>query len=157
MFWDMAAWHMAWNASHAALYDESQPREALRIKAQREYFRMGEDFLLRGIKNNPEKPQLYEKLGLIYQTKFNDHLKASRAYDESARRPGAREYAIRFAAFELSHVPGYEREAYDRLIALYREGEKHHVRTLFTRIAALEEKLGIPPEQRIPQPRKDEP
>jgi hypothetical protein len=26
-FWDMSAWHMAYNASVAALNDESQPRE----------------------------------------------------------------------------------------------------------------------------------
>lgn len=50
LFWDMAAWHMAWNASVAALNDRTQPREALRIKAQREYFALGKDFLERGIK-----------------------------------------------------------------------------------------------------------
>src|SRR5438270_10254013 len=37
MFWDMAAWHMAWNASAAAINDQSQPRLALRVRAQREY------------------------------------------------------------------------------------------------------------------------
>src|SRR6266446_8774434 len=52
LFWDMAAWHMAWNASVAALNDPTQPRQALRIKAQRDYFALGKDFLERGIKNN---------------------------------------------------------------------------------------------------------
>ena len=41
LFWDMAAWHMAWNASAAALRDPGQPRLALRIKAQREYIQLG--------------------------------------------------------------------------------------------------------------------
>src|SRR3989440_5139460 len=58
LFWDMAAWHMAWNASEAAMNDSSQPRLALRVKAQREYFALGKDFLERGIKNNPDQPQL---------------------------------------------------------------------------------------------------
>ena len=49
LFWDMAAWHMAWNASVAAFNDPSQPRQALRVKAQREYFALGKDFLERGI------------------------------------------------------------------------------------------------------------
>jgi hypothetical protein len=62
LFWDMAAWHMAWNASAAAMNDQSQPRLALRVKAQREYFALGKDFLERGIKNNPDKPQLYEAM-----------------------------------------------------------------------------------------------
>src|SRR6185295_13858761 len=47
LFWDMAAWHMSWNASVAALNDPSQPRQALRVKAQREYFALGRDFLER--------------------------------------------------------------------------------------------------------------
>ena len=42
-------WHMAYNASVAALEDPNQPREALRVKAQREYWKLGEEFLLRGI------------------------------------------------------------------------------------------------------------
>src|SRR3954451_5407980 len=31
LFWEMAAWHMAWNASVAALTDPTQPRQALRV------------------------------------------------------------------------------------------------------------------------------
>src|SRR5205809_3021557 len=57
MFWDMAAWHMAWNASVAAMNDKSQPRLALRVKAQREYFALGKDFLERGRKKNPDQLQ----------------------------------------------------------------------------------------------------
>ena len=69
LFWDMAAWHMAWNASAAARRDETQPRQALRVKAEREYFDIGKDFLERGIRNNPDKPQLYEALARLYQMK----------------------------------------------------------------------------------------
>jgi len=60
LFWDTAAWHMAWNASVAAMNDRKQPRLALRVKAQREYFALGKDFLERGIENNPDRPDLYE-------------------------------------------------------------------------------------------------
>src|SRR5437667_12476192 len=38
LFWDTAAWHMAWIASVVAMNEQSQPRLALRVKAQREYF-----------------------------------------------------------------------------------------------------------------------
>ncbi|MGC3991820.1 MAG: hypothetical protein QM796_19425 [Chthoniobacteraceae bacterium] len=37
MFWDMASWHMAWNASVAAMDDPNQPRELLRVKTAKEY------------------------------------------------------------------------------------------------------------------------
>ena len=112
LFWDMAAWHMAWNASVAALNDPSQPRQALRVKAQREYFALGKDFLERGIKNNPDQPQLYDALARLYRDKYHDHEHASRYYAIAAQRPGAPSYEKRFAAYELSYCEGRENEAY---------------------------------------------
>ena len=70
LFWDTAAWHMAWNASVAAMNDTNQPRQALRVKAQREYFAIGKEFLERGIKNNPDRPELYEALAQTVQGKI---------------------------------------------------------------------------------------
>jgi len=149
LFWDMAAWHMAWNASTAAMNDTSQPRMALRVKAQREYFGLGKDFLEHGIKNNPDKPLLYEALARLYADKLNDHERASEFYDNAARLPGAPTFDRRFSAYELSYCEGHERDAYERLRGLYDEGEKERLPTLIKRLKFLEDKLAIPPEQRI--------
>ena len=151
LFWDMAAWHMAWNASAAAINDPSQPRLALRVKAQREYIALGKDFLEAGIKNNPDKPELYEALARLYRDKLNDHANASECYAKAAALPGAHSYDRRFAAYELSYCEGREPEAYERLRALYDEGEKERLPTLIKRLKFLEEKLQIPAEQRIPE------
>ncbi len=151
LFWDMAAWHMAWNASVAAMNDPQQPRLALRIKAQREYFALGQDFLERGIKNNPERPQLYEALGRLYRDKYKDHAQASTAFAQAAALPGAPSYDRRFSAYELSYCDGREREAYDRLRALYAAGENERLPTLLKRLKYLEEKLNVPPQERIPE------
>jgi len=151
LFWDMAAWHMAWNASAAAINDSSQPRMALRMKTQREYFALGKDFLERGIKNNPDKPQLYESLALLYREKLNDHERASECYAKAGALPGAHSYDKRFSAYELSYCEGHEREAYERLRALYDVGERERLPTLIRRLRVLEDKLAIPPEQRIPE------
>jgi hypothetical protein len=150
LFWDIAAWHIAWNASAAAINDASQSRRALRVKAQREYLAVGKDFLERGIKNNPEKAELYESLALLYREKYDDHAHASEFYGKAAALPGARSYDRRFAAYELSYCEGRERDAYKRLRALYDEGEKERLPTLIKRLKFLEEKLAIPPEQRVP-------
>src|SRR5438477_8016003 len=112
LFWDMAAWHMAWNASTAAMNDPHQPRQALRIKAAREYFQLGKDFLERGIQNNPERPELYEALARLYRDKYEDHEHASEFFVKAAALPGAHSYARRFAAYELAQCPGREGEAY---------------------------------------------
>jgi hypothetical protein len=149
LFWDMAAWHMAWNASVAAMNDRSQPRLALRVKAQREYFAIGNDFLERGIKNNPDHPQLYESLARLHKEKYNDHARASEFFAKAAALPGAPSYAKRFSAYELSYCAGREREAYERLRQLYDAGEKERLPTLIARLKFLENKLDIPQDQRI--------
>jgi hypothetical protein len=152
LFWEMAAWHMAWNASAAAMRDPTQPREALRIKAQREYFDLGRDFLERGIQNNPERPQLYEAMARLYREKYRDHERAAEYYALAASKPGAPAYAHRFAAYELSNVEGREPEAYARLLQLYHTGEHERLPTLIRRLKFLEEHLNIPLDQRIPEP-----
>ncbi|MEY2496453.1 MAG: hypothetical protein QOD12_9 [Verrucomicrobiota bacterium] len=150
LFWDMAAWHMAWNASVAALNDLAQPRLALRVKAQREYFQLGKDFLMRGIQNNPERPQLYEALARLYRDKYIDHEHAAEFFAKAAALPGAPSYERRFAAYELSHCEGREREAYENLRRLYDLGENERLPTLLSRLKDLERKLDIPLDQRIP-------
>jgi hypothetical protein len=149
-FWDTAAWHMAWNASVAALNDPSQPRQALRVKAQRDYFALGKDFLERGIKNNPRNPKLYESMAMLYRDKYNDHAHASEFYRKAADCPGAPSYDKRFSAYELSYCAGWEPQAYIQLRRLYDEGEQERLPTLIKRLKYLEAKLNIPKEQRIP-------
>jgi len=152
LFWDMAAWHMGWNASTAAINNPSQPRLALRLKAQREYFDLGKDFLERGIKNNPERPQLYEAMARLYRDKYIDHAQAAEFFAREAVLPGAPGYARRFAAYELAQSPGQEQRAYDLLHALYQSGERERLPTLLRRLKELETKLNIPSDQRIPDP-----
>jgi uncharacterized protein HemY len=138
---------MAWNASTAALNDPTQPRQALRIKAAREYLQLGKDFLERGIKNNPERPELYEALARLYRDKYRDHERASEFFSKAAALPSAHSYARRFAAYELAQCPGREREAYERLRLLYDLGERERLPALLRHLDELETKLNIPPEQ----------
>ena len=157
VFWDMAGWHMAYNASVAALRDESQPREALRLKAQREYWKLGEDFYKRGIQNNPDHAFLFEGLGRLYREKFQDHWKAYEMFDAASKRPDAMAYIHRFAAYELAAVPGKEKEAYARLKALYDKGEDEHLPTLLKLLGELEEKLNVPAKDRTYSPSSSPP
>ncbi len=148
MFWDHAAWHMAYNASVAAMENPDQPREALRIKAQREYFKLGEQYLLRGLKFNPDRAALYDRLGMLYADKFKDPCKAAWAYGEAAKRPDAMPYVKRLALYNLAHCPGHEREAYEKLKELYQNPDERLL-TLLLRINELQDKLNIPAAERI--------
>ena len=148
-YWDMAAWHMAWNASTAAINNEKQPSEALRIKAQREYFRLGRDFLERGIKNNPDRHQLHLQLAVLLRDKFEDHCAAAESFAKAASFPDAPPYAARFACYELAKCPGREREAYEKLRALWNQGERQRLPSLINLLRDMENRLDIPAGERI--------
>jgi hypothetical protein len=150
LYWDIAAWHMAWNASIAALQDPKQKSEVLRERARRQYIDLGRDFLERGIRNNPDNYLLYERLGILLRDKVEDHSAAADAFAKAASFPDAPIYIGRFAAYELEKVPGREREAYDTLLTLYHQGKKQWMPSLLTKIRKLEIKLKIPADQRIP-------
>jgi len=148
-YWDMAAWHMAWNASVAALEDKTQPSEALRIRNQRQYFQLGKDFLDRGIRNNPDNYLLYERLGVLLRDKLEDHCGAADAFAKAASFEKSPPYLARFAGYEMAKCEGREKEAYDRLRTLYDKGEAQRLPTLITTLQELEKKLDVPEADRI--------
>jgi hypothetical protein len=148
LFWEMAGWHMAWNAGTAAMEDDSKS-PAARRRLQHDYLELGEDFLVRGIAYNPEKPQLYEALARLYRDKFHDHVRAAENFEKASRLPDHASYDERFSAYELSYCEGREREAYDRLRTLYQRGEKERLPRLLNQLRVMEERLKIPANERI--------
>jgi hypothetical protein len=148
MFWDIAGWHMAWNASIAAENDESKPPTE-RKRSSREYIELGRDFLNRGIAFNPNKPQLYEALARLQRDRLHDHAGAAENFYNASQLPGCAAYDERFSAYELSACEGREREAYERLRALYLRGERERLPALIGHLKKLEEKLNIPIDRRV--------
>lgn len=149
LYWDMAGWHMAYNASVSALEDKNQPSEPLRRRAQRQYWDLGRDFFEEGIKNNPGSWKLLQSLGHLYRQKYEDHYRAAQAFAAAASQPGALPYLKRIAAFELAQSEGHEKEAYEELLRLYALGKPERTPSMITSIKRLEEKLGISPDKRI--------
>lgn len=154
LFWEEAAWQMAWNASRNARENPAQPREALRIRAERQYIALGRDYLERGIRNNPDRFILCDRLGMLLKDKVGDHAAAAAAYDKAAEFKDAYPYEKRFAAYEISYCEGRESEAYKRLRQLYDRGSKERLPTLLRRLRAMEQKLSIPEDQRVYIPRE---
>lgn len=153
-YWDIASWHMAWNGAVAAERDPKIVDEFQRDKEVRRYWKLGEDYLLHGVENNPDSWLLYERLGGLYRDKFKDPCKAAWAYAKAAERPGHLTFVPRFAAIYLADCPGHEREAYEKLLALYKKGESEWLPTLLDKLQVMERKLGIPKEQRVYIPEK---
>ena len=149
VYWDLASWHMAWNASIAARDNPKEPSEFLRRRAEQEYQKLGRDFLQRGIANNPDRYLLHERLGIMLRDKFSDHCGAAEAFSAAAARPEAPPYVKRLAAYELAACEGREREAYEKLRAIYLLGEEERLPRVITLINELEAKLGIPAAERL--------
>lgn len=150
-YWDMAAWHMAWNASIAALDDKSVQSEALRQHNANQYIELGRRILDDGVRNNPESALLHERLGVLLRDKLGDHCAAAEAFSKAAELPGSMPYVQRFAGYEMAKCPGREREAYGLLKSLYDEGPSQRLPTLVQTLRQLEDQLDIPPSQRIPE------
>ena len=148
-FWEEAAWQMAWNAAKNVRDNPAQPRESLRRRAERQYYDLARDFLERGVRNNPDRFILYDRLGLLLKEKLHDHAAAAAAYAQAAQFADALPYEKRFAAYELSFCEGREREAYAQLRKIYDLGRKERLPTLLKRLKAMEEKLSIPSDQRV--------
>ena len=155
VYWDLASWHMAWNAAIAARDNPKEPSEFLRRRAEREYHELGRDFLQRGIDNNPDAYLLRERMGIMLRDKFADHCGAAEAFAAAAERPGAPPYVKRLAAYELSQCEGREREAYERLRSIYLMGESERLPRVITLINELEEKLDVPRAERLAPVERD--
>lgn len=148
-FWDNAAWHMAWNGSVFAFENTKQPRLAIRKKEQKEFFDLGESFLVRGIKNNPDNYQLRQTYALFLQQKRNDPCGASEQYRLGSLLKDAPPYMHRAAVIQLAYCPGKQREAYAQLRELWFRGQDERKPTVITLIRRLENELQIPSEKRI--------
>ncbi len=146
-YWEEYGWHMAYNARGYYLYD-SKTRVALRHHLAASYLEKGKAVLREGIRHNPEDYLLYVRLGEVLRSKEGDHCSAADLLQVAALLDTAPDYLRRFAAYELSQCPGREREAYEALLKLYREGADHHKPTLLARLSAMETRLGIAPEKR---------
>ena len=152
LYWDIAAWHMAWNASAAVLQDTRQKSPVLRERARRQYVDLGRRLIEDGIRNNPDSSLLWERLGILLRDKLEDHAAAADAFGKAASLPGAATYVHRMAAYEEARTPGRERLAYGHLRSIYLDEPAMHTPRMLSRLRDLEHRLNLPPAECIPDP-----
>ncbi|MFM7374208.1 MAG: hypothetical protein ACKO39_03520, partial [Chthoniobacterales bacterium] len=104
--------------------------------------------LEQGIANNPDRYILQERLGVLLRDKFSDNTGAAEAFGKAASMEGAPPYVKRMAVYELASVEGKEQEAYEKLREIYDLGPDERKPRVLTLLHELEEKLGIPENQR---------
>ena len=147
--WVSVIWHIGINATANMELDERLPAFE-RERRFKEYAFQAIDLAERGISQIPDSVAIRLQVAEVYREKLKDDCATARVYGSIIGLPGEPVYARRFHGYFMARCPGREKEAYDYLIALYREGEQQRLPTLIKEIKNLEEKLGIPSPQRIP-------
>ena len=163
-FWDVGAWHMAFNISWAERTATNNATAAAGILRERLWHDRGRAFLERGLQNIPNRFELYYKIGWLYYQKLAHdcggetdcqqarYRQAAEYFLTATTFPDAPDYLGRNAARCLERA-GDLPAAYQLWCKLWQENDPH--RNAFSRpiiqreIRRLENLLDIPPNVRI--------
>lgn len=159
-FWDVGAWHMAWNASYDEGINQNYPSQAWRLKRRHDWVMAGKRFLEEGIRNNPDHYDLYFRLGWLIYERLKDPMKnpleAAPYFVKAASFPDAPLYVDRMVG-RMYVKGGKTREAYEWWKKLWKEDHSKNPQQLWDKIAQwgheAEEELGIPPSERVFPPK----
>lgn len=111
-FWENGAWHLAWNASVSVKkYAEEGKSEARKEYESRQWIEAGIDMLERGIRVNPEKANLYQRMAELYWQRLEDYEQAAYYYRLASEKENAPAYVDRFIGYALEKA-GKNDEAY---------------------------------------------
>ena len=101
LFWDLASWHLAWNASVAAEQYSPEPSETRKRLEARKWVEAGRELLERGTRAVPEKALLFQRLGDLYWQRLSDYAAAAGCYREALTKRDAPPYLERFVGYAL--------------------------------------------------------
>jgi len=102
LFWDLASWHLAWNAAVAAEQYGNEASETRRRLEARRWVEAGRDVLERGTRAVPEKSILFQRLGDLYWQRLADYRAAAACYREALTKGDAPAYLERFVGYALA-------------------------------------------------------
>ena len=147
-YWAAASREMATNAAGDFLSNSRQDERERNMQA-RHYIERGEDYLLRGIANNPTSALLYARLADFYSDLYRrpQFGKAAEAYAKAVEL-GAPNIYNRLRFYNLCRIRGREREAYTLGRKLF-EDSRNHVPALRTLLFVLQNKLELPEAERL--------
>ncbi len=159
-YWEMFAWHMAYNAAGYYRYDWRGPGdeadgaalEALRKDLWRRYLDRGREAFEGGVRNNPEDWRLAMLAGQLWSDvgKEPDHRRAAEYFQRAAAADVVPGYVHRFLAYELALLPDRQDEALDMLTRLFEEDTRNHTPSLLGNLLNLQFQAGVPEVRRVP-------
>ncbi len=148
----MIAYDMpVWRAEDELARHGAAPASGWRERVDREQAGVALGYLETALKQHPRNPFLTLEMANIHLRRLDDVARAAELYRDAALLPGAPPYAARIYA-ELLKRQGKDREALEWLKALHAtlDARNPHAmaEVVLDRIAELENKLGIPADER---------
>lgn len=101
LFWDLASWHLAWNAAVAAERFSGEGHETRKRLEARKWVEAGKELLERGTRAVPEKALLFQRLGDLHWQRLADYRAAAACYREALTKKDAPPYLERFVGYAL--------------------------------------------------------
>ena len=149
-YWDVAAWHLAYNA-YADYGDKPDIPDARRRHLQKEYLTRGIRFIEDGIDNNPDDWRLRQSYIRILTDPFkpNDLPKAVSALEDAMARGEVPAIFHRERLYALSRIPGREEDAWKAAQEVWSNPTNRDVPSIRLIYFALQYKFA-PKESRIP-------
>ncbi len=147
--WSDAADEMVNNAAGDAQRNRKLDAEE-RVKLTRYYINRGEQFLLKGIQNNPDSAYLYSKLGDLYSNRYR-HPRFGKAVDayktayDKLQHPNLKLKVF----YNLSRIRGREKEAWEVGRSLVTEYPDQLYPSVSCILFVLQRELNIPEDQRF--------
>lgn len=149
-YWDSASWNLAYNAAAAQTEDAKLSPQEQRFKFL-QYIDKGKNVLRRGIEQNQKSWALYSRLGSLEADRYRrPNYEAAAAAFKEARRLGAPAIASRQEFYALAQIPARSHEAWELGRKLFYESKENQVPSLTSSLYALENRLHIPENERIP-------
>jgi hypothetical protein len=126
-YWEHRAWHLAANARDSYLWN-SMLTEANRRALAQEFVEKGIEVVREGLTYRPDSWKLWDRLAYYLSMPWNenpDHAAAAEYYAKAAELSGRALY-WRLHVYQVARIPGREREAWDKLLALYNSPDAMH-------------------------------
>ncbi len=129
-YWDMASWHMAYNAAIDKKSDESLT-EVARNRVFERYIQKGKDIIDRGIEINPDDWRFQNLKANLEGNRFRnpDYPAAIETHKQMLTMPDLPYHAVRQAniriLFNTQNLPERHQEAYDIALELFARGGQY--------------------------------
>ncbi len=148
-YWDNGAWHLGCNASSNAL-DNIRLSPMEQREEFHKFIRKGRQFIEKGVQLNPKSWFLHYTMGNMYADIYRqpDFEKAAAAFHRAAELGGSSR-SVRSEFYALARVPSKAKEALELGRKLF-ETPRFRTPSLVCNIFALENRLNLPSDQRIP-------